>query len=86
MQCGHAYLKLSNTTRPGYFVIITVAEGSTQYICGGSHTFVTYGERARNMLVKALMMREISIPPNSVLIVHGFVKHAGPEWSKPHDL
>lgn len=56
------------------------------YLCGGSHLYMFYPEMARKKVANALKMVEISIPPNSVIFIHCYMKDIGAGWGETQGL
>ena len=80
-QVGHNDFDHRQGTGPGFFVIVTGAEPANLWVCDGSHKHVGLSAKKRNELAQILRLKRITIPRNSVFIGHGFLQHAGAEWS-----
>lgn len=66
---------------PGYFMITTGKDPSPLWICEYSHHFV-FGTRTElHHFAKALNLRKVIIPANSVFVGHGYITHAGAGYS-----
>ena len=85
-QVGHNDFDHRQGTGPGFFVIVTGAEPANLWVCDGSHKHVGLSAKKRNQLAQILRLKRITIPRNSVFIGHGFLQHAGAEWSKNGSL
>jgi len=85
-QTGHNDFSHSRGQDVGYFCITTGKDGASLWICESSHKYVFYPEGPKFELSKLLRLEKIAIPPYSVLFGHGYVQHAGAEWSGTANL
>lgn len=61
---------------PGYFRILTGSRALTQVVCDSYQNVFSNAMKVFERLEDNMFMREITIPPYSMFIGHGYVQHA----------
>ena len=85
-QCGHNDFDHRSGRGPGFFIMATGRDPTGLWISEGSHKHVFLPDRKKRKLAGLMKMDRITIPPNSLFVGHGFVQHAGAEWTGTHSL
>lgn len=67
-----------------YLFTTTVEVIAYLYVTPELHLYVHYTGVRKKLLREAFLMEEVEILPNSVFVGHGYVHHAGSEWSEDH--
>jgi hypothetical protein len=85
-QTGHNDFDHTDSTGPGLFVIVTGTEDAHLWVASGSHKHVHEPDARKRKMASVIRMTRIDIPRHSVFIGHGFLQHAGAEWTGNHSL
>jgi hypothetical protein len=80
-QSGHNDFDHTDETGPGFFVIVTGYDDAYLWVASGSHKHVHEPDARKRKMASVLRMTRIKIPRHSVFIGHGFLQHAGAEWT-----
>lgn len=70
----------------GYLMITTSTERRSFPLRPLSQTHVFYPKQSRGDLSFFLHLQKIRIPPNTVLVGHGYLQHAVHRWKDHHSL
>ena len=85
-QDGHNDFNHEDPAGPGFFIIVTGSDPCNLWIADGSHKNVNQPDSVKAVIAHVMEMDQITIPPHSVFMGHGFVQHAGAGWSGYHAL
>jgi len=83
-QVGHNDYHTSFSKDAGYFLIASMDEPFSLWVSKGSHHFVFYEDVMKRSMCNFMTMQKVEVPARSVFIGHGFVQHAGSEWTGSH--
>lgn len=78
---GHNDFKVKEHVLASFFALATGTEGSSLYVYSLSLQFVLEGSEVWTVLCETTHMHKIIILPNLIFFGHGYIQHAGPEWS-----
>lgn len=70
----------------GYFMIISGCEAPDVFVCDSFLNCVLYLTENPETLMNTLVMREMTIPPNSIFIEHVYIQDAEDGWKETHSL
>lgn len=74
------------TTSPGYFFLVIGDNPTTIYVCPGSRRFMNHSRNDNAQLAKGLKREEVAIDQLNVVIVYGYVQHAGATRKRDYAL
>lgn len=62
---------------PGYFIIETSEQESSLRTTPVSHLYFLYEQKGRKIISSGFFLKETTIPPWTVLVVHGYFQNVG---------
>lgn len=79
VKCDHNDFDVRPGRTPGFFIIVRSEERAFLYVHPGSHLIVSNEKEELLALAGISKMKKVSLPLNSVFIVHAHLQHAGAE-------
>lgn len=80
LQVGNNGFGVDNDKWPYFYAIVNSLECTFLYPCPQSHLIEFYHNDEKERLDKAMRTEKFIIPPDTGLICHGYLQHAGGEW------